>query len=216
MNILLIEDDRKITEALTLAFAAEGYKTIPCRTCADAYSKAAEQFDLMIIDITLPDGNGFELFTQLRKYTSSPALFLTAKDDEDSIVKGFQLGGDDYITKPFSTRELMARIGRFKRDNGSEGVLRSGDIELNYNTHIVTKNGEQTELTALEYKILLMLMQNTGSIVTREALLDRIWDLAGKYVNDNTLTVYIGKLRNKLGQDAIRTVKGIGYKMEDL
>ena len=216
MNILLIEDDRKITEALTLAFAAEGYKTIPCRTCADAYSKAAEQFDLMIIDITLPDGNGFELFTQLRKYTSSPALFLTAKDDEDSIVKGFQLGGDDYITKPFSTRELMARIGRFKRDNGSEGVLRSGDIELNYNTHIVTKNGEQTELTALEYKILLMLMQNTGSIVTREALLDRIWDLAGKYVNDNTLTVYIGTLRNKLGQDSIKTIKGIGYKMEEL
>lgn len=216
MNILLIEDDRKITEALTLAFAAEGYKTIPCRTCADAYSKAAEQFDLMIIDITLPDGNGFELFTQLRKYTSSPALFLTAKDDEDSIVKGFQLGGDDYITKPFSTRELMARIGRFKRDNGSGGVLRSGNIELNYNTHIVTKNGEQTELTALEYKILLMLMQNTGSIVTREALLDRIWDLAGKYVNDNTLTVYIGKLRNKLGQDSIKTIKGIGYKMEEL
>ena len=216
MNILLIEDDRKITEALTLAFAAEGYKTIPCRTCADAYSKAAEQFDLMIIDITLPDGNGFELFTQLRKYTAAHAIFLTAKDDEASIVEGFQLGGDDYITKPFSTRELMARIGRFKRDNGSGGVLHSGDIELNYNTHIVTKNGEQTELTALEYKILLMLMQNTGSIVTREALLDRIWDLAGKYVNDNTLTVYIGKLRNKLGQDSIKTIKGIGYKMEEL
>ena len=216
MNILLIEDDRKITEALTLAFAAEGYKTIPCRTCADAYSKAAEQFDLMIIDITLPDGNGFELFSELRKYTAAPAIFLTAKDDEDSIVKGFQLGGDDYITKPFSTRELMARIGRFKRDNGSGDTLRSGNIELNYNTHIVTKNGEQTELTALEYKILLMLMQNTGSIVTREALLDRIWDLAGKYVNDNTLTVYIGKLRNKLGQDSIKTIKGIGYKMEEL
>lgn len=216
MNILLIEDDRKITEALTLAFAAEGYKTIPCRTCADAYSKAAEQFDLMIIDITLPDGNGFELFSELRKYTAAPAIFLTAKDDEDSIVKGFQLGGDDYITKPFSTRELMARIGRFKRDNGSGDTLRSGNIELNYNTHIVTKNDEQTELTALEYKILLMLMQNTGSIVTREALLDRIWDLAGKYVNDNTLTVYIGKLRNKLGQDSIKTIKGIGYKMEEL
>ena len=110
----------------------------------------------------------------------------------------------------------MARIGCFKRDNGSGGVLRSGDIELNYNTHIVTKNGGKTELTALEYKILLMLMQNKGSIVTREAILDRIWDLAGKYVNDNTLTVYIGKLRNKLGQDSIKTIKGIGYKMEEL
>ena len=214
MNILLIEDDRKITEALTLAFAAEGYKTIPCRTCADAYSKAAEQFDLMIIDITLPDGNGFELFTELRKYTSAPAIFLTAKDDEDSIVRGFQLGGDDYITKPFSTRELMARISRFTRSE--DNLFRAGNIELNPDTHIVTKGGVPIELTALEYKLLLMLMQNKGSIVTRDAILDRIWDLAGKYVNDNTLTVYIGKLRNKLGQDAIRTVKGIGYKMEDL
>lgn len=215
MNILLIEDDRKITEALTLAFAAEGYKTIPCRTCADAYAKAAEQFDLMIIDITLPDGNGFELFTELKKYTSAPAIFLTAKDDEDSIVKGFQLGGDDYITKPFFTRELMARISRFKR-NGKESTLRAGDIELDPDTHIVRKGGVTIELTALEYKLLLMLTQNKGSIVTRDAILDRIWDLAGKYVNDNTLTVYIGKLRNKLGQDAIKTVKGIGYKMEDL
>ena len=215
MNILLIEDARKITEALTLAFAAKGYKTIPCRTCADAYSKASEQFDLMIIDITLPDGNGFELFTQLRKYTSAPAIFLTAKDDEDSIVKGFQLGGDDYITKPFSIRELMARISRFKR-NGKDSTLCAGNIELNPDTHIVTKGGVTIELTALEYKLLLMLMQNKGSIVTRDAILDRIWDLAGKYVNDNTLTVYIGKLRNKLGQDAIRTFKGIGYKMEDL
>ena len=215
MNILLIEDDRKITEALTLAFAAEGYQTIPCRTCADAYSKASEQFDLMIIDITLPDGNGFEIFTDLKKYTSAPAIFLTAKDDEDSIVKGFRLGGDDYITKPFSARELMARISRFTR-NGKESTLRAGDIELEHDTHIVKKDGVPIELTALEYKLLLMLMQNKGSIVTRDAILDRIWDLAGKYVNDNTLTVYIGKLRNKLGQDAIKTVKGIGYKMEDL
>ena len=214
MNILLIEDDRKITEALSLAFAAEGYKTIPCRSCADAYAKAAEQFDLMIIDITLPDGNGFELFTELKKYTSAPAIFLTAKDDEDSIVKGFQLGGDDYITKPFSTRELMARISRFGRSK--DNLFRAGNIELNLDTHIVTKGGLPIELTALEYKLLLMLMQNKGSIVTRDAILDRIWDLAGKYVNDNTLTVYISKLRNKLGQDTIRTVKGIGYKMEDI
>ena len=214
MNILLIEDDRKITEALTLAFAAEGYKTIPCRTCADAYSKAAEQFDLMIIDITLPDGNGFELFTELRKYTSAPAIFLTAKDDEDSIVRGFQLGGDDYITKPFSTRELMARISRFTRSE--DNLFRAGNIELNPDTHIVTKGGLPIELTALEYKLLLMLMQNKGSIVTRDAILDRIWDLAGKYVNDNTLTVYNAKLRKKLGQDTIKTVNVIGYKMEDI
>ena len=109
----------------------------------------------------------------------------------------------------------MARISRFKR-NGKESTLRAGDIELDPDTHIVRKGGVTIELTALEYKLLLMLTQNKGSIVTRDAILDRIWDLAGKYVNDNTLTVYIGKLRNKLGQDAIKTVKGIGYKMEDL
>ncbi len=215
MTILLIEDDRKITEALQLAFAAEGYGCIPCRTCAEAYEKASEPFDLMIIDITLPDGNGFELFEELKRCTAVPAIFLTAKDDEDSIVKGFRLGGEDYITKPFSARELMARIGRFTR-RGKESILRAGEIELNPDTHIVTKGNTPVELTALEYKLLLMLMQNTGSIVTREAILERIWDLAGKYVNDNTLTVYISKLRTKLGQDSIRTVKGLGYKMEDI
>ena len=214
MNILITEDDRKIAKSLKLLLESEGYKVTLCKNCQETYEQSAEKYDLMIIDITLPDGDGFELFEQLRNITDTPCIFLTARDDEDSIVNGFQLGGDDYITKPFSARELLARVGRFKRKSHSDSLLKVGDISLDYKAHIVTKNGQPVELTALEYKLLLMLMQNSGSIVSRESILEKIWDIAGNYVNDNTLTVYIGKLRSKLGTDSIKTVKGIGYKME--
>ena len=216
MNILLIEDDRKITEALTLAFAAEGYKTIPCRTCADAYSKAAEQFDLMIIDITLPDGNGFELYENIRRINNAPVIFLTALDDEDNIVSGLELGAADYITKPFSTRELLARIKRFdKRSNGQGSVIIVGNITADTEKHTASKDGIEAELTALEFRILIMLMQNKGKVVSRELILEKIWDIAGNFVNDNTLTVYIKRIRQKLDTDLIKTVKGVGYKMEE-
>ena len=214
MNILITEDDRKIAKSLKLLLESEGYKVTLCKSCQETYEKSAEKYDLMIIDITLPDGDGFELFEQLRNITDTPCIFLTARDDEDSIVNGFQLGGDDYITKPFSARELLARVGRFKRKNQSDSLLKVGAISLDYKSHIVTQNGQPVELTALEYKLLLMLMRNSGSIVSRESILEKIWDMAGNYVNDNTLTVYIGKLRSKLGTDSIKTVKGIGYKME--
>ena len=214
MNILITEDDRKIAKSLKILLESEEYKVTLCKSCQETYEKSAEKYDLMIIDITLPDGDGFELFEQLRNITDTPCIFLTARDDEDSIVNGFQLGGDDYITKPFSARELLARVGRFKRKSQSDSLLKVGDISLDYKTHIVTQNGQPVELTALEYKLLLMLMQNCGSIVSRESILEKIWDMAGNYVNDNTLTVYIGKLRSKLGTDSIKTVKGIGYKME--
>ena len=214
MNILITEDDRKIAKSLKLLLESEGYRVTLCKSCQETYEKSAEKYDLMIIDITLPDGDGFELFEQLRNITDTPCIFLTARDDEDSIVNGFQLGGDDYITKPFSARELLARVGRFKRKNQSDSLLKVGAISLDYKSHIVTQNGQPVELTALEYKLLLMLMRNSGSIVSRESILEKIWDMAGNYVNDNTLTVYIGKLRSKLGTDSIKTVKGIGYKME--
>ena len=214
MNILITEDDRKIAKSLKLLLESEGYQVTLCKSCQETYEKSAEKYDLMIIDITLPDGDGFELFEQLRNITDTPCIFLTARDDEDSIVNGFRLGGDDYITKPFSARELLARVGRFKRKSQPDSLLKVGDISLDYKSHIVTQNGQPIELTALEYKLLLMLMQNSGSIVSRESILEKIWDMAGNYVNDNTLTVYIGKLRSKLGTDSIKTVKGIGYKME--
>ena len=143
-------------------------------------------------------------------------IFLTALDDEDSVVRGFDLGADDYITKPFSTRELLARIGRFKRKEAADALLSTGDIVLDLAAHTVKKGGEPVELTALEYRIFLMMMQNMGQIVTREAILEKIWDLAGNFVNDNTLTVYIRRIRAKIGTDVIKTVKGIGYRVDKL
>ena len=181
MNILITEDDRKIAKSLKLLLESEGYKVTLCKSCQETYEKSAEKYDLMIIDITLPDGDGFELFEQLRNITDTPCIFLTARDDEDSIVNGFRLGGDDYITKPFSARELLARVGRFKRKSQSDSLLKVGDISLDYKTHIVTQNGQPVELTALEYKLLLMLMQNCGSIVSRESILEKIWDMAYEY-----------------------------------
>ena len=217
MNILLIEDDKKISRALDYALKSEGYNVTACYDCEGAYAAAGGEYGLMIIDITLPDGNGFELYSQLRKYTSTPVIFLTARDDEDSIVKGFELGGEDYITKPFSTRELLARIGRFKRKYDKSTIIRIGTTELDTEAHTVKKNGRPIELTALEYRIFSMLMQNSGNVVTRETILERIWDLAGNYVNDNTLTVYIRRIRAKLGDDTVTyspTYRGGGFSLK--
>ncbi len=216
MKILLIEDDRKISKALEYILKSEGYDVTVCGDCSEAYAAAADEYGLMIIDVTLPDGNGFDLYSQISRVSRAPVIFLTALDDEDSVVRGFDLGADDYITKPFSTRELLARIGRFKRKEAADALLSTGDIVLDLAAHTVKKGGEPVELTALEYRIFLMMMQNMGQIVTREAILEKIWDLAGNFVNDNTLTVYIRRIRAKIGTDVIKTVKGIGYRVDKL
>ncbi len=216
MKILLIEDNRSISKPLCYTLSTKGYEVILCENCESALKKAGEHFGLMIIDVTLPDGNGFELYSDMKKFDPPPAIFLTAMDDEDSIVKGFELGAEDYITKPFSTRELLARIGRLERKTARESnIIRAGDTELDPDASIVRKNGETVELTALEYRIFSMLMVNAGKTVTREAIFERIWDLGGNYVNDNTLTVYIKRIRKKLGNNLIKTVKGIGYRLEE-
>ena len=169
----------------------------------------------MIIDVTHPDAYGFELYEEIKKYNNSPVIFLTALDDENNIVKGLELGAEDYITKPFSTRELIARIRRITRKKDvSRNVIVSGDISVDLDAKTVSKNGELIELTALEYRILSMLAQNMGMTVTRDVILQKIWDISGNYVNDNTLTVYIKRIRQKLDTDSIKTVKGIGYRME--
>lgn len=214
MNILLVEDNKIISKGLVYSFEQNGYNTVVCDTFEEALIKAAEDFDLLIIDISLPDGNGFELYEEISRFSNSPAIFLTAVDDEDSIVKGFDLGADDYITKPFSTRELLARIKRITRNN-RDNTVTVGDITVDFEKKAVTKNGAQVELTALEYKIFSMLVQNSGKTVTRELIIEKIWDIAGNYVNDNTLTVYIKRIRKKLDTDLIKTVKGIGYRLEE-
>jgi DNA-binding response OmpR family regulator len=186
-----------------------------CTCCEEALTAVTEDFQLLIIDIGLPDGNGFELYKKIKAYTTAYAIFLTAYDDEDSIVKGFDLGAEDYITKPFSSRELLARIGRITRNKAKEDIITVGEITVDLIGKTVSRNGKEIEFTALEYRIFSMLAQNLGRTVTRELMLEKIWDLAGNYVNDNTLTVYIKRIRQKLATDKIKTVKGIGYRLEE-
>lgn len=214
MNILLVEDNKIISKGLVYSLAQNGYRTTVCDTFEKALAECAGEFDLFIIDITLPDGNGFELYEEIRRLSGAPAIFLTAVDDEDSIVKGFDLGADDYITKPFSARELLARIKRLTRSSRDSAVT-VGDIAVDFEKRSVSKSGTPVELTALEYRIFSMLVQNAGNTVTRELILEKIWDIAGNYVNDNTLTVYIKRIRKKLGTDLIKTVKGVGYRLEE-
>lgn len=164
----------------------------------------------------LPDGNGFDLFKKIRRYSDLPVIFLTAVDDEDSVVNGLELGADDYITKPFSTRELIARIKRVANKNSKKNIITVSGITLDLDKSAVFENGKQLELTALEYKLLSLLMQNAGKVVTRELIFEKIWDVSGNFVNDNTLTVYIKRIRKKLDADIIKTVKGMGYQVAEV
>ncbi len=216
MKILLVEDNKMISKGLVYTLKGKGYDVTLCENCESAVRQSGAEFDLMILDVTLPDGNGFELYDDIRRVNDAPVIFLTALDDEDNIVNGLELGAADYITKPFSTRELLARIKRFdKKVNGAGTVMTVGDISADTESHTVTSGGRPVELTALEFRILIMLMQNAGKVVSRELILEKIWDIAGNFVNDNTLTVYIKRVRQKLDTDLIKTVKGVGYKMEE-
>ena len=214
MKLLLIEDNKGIAKGLEFSLQGAGYETELCHNCEQAYAKIGGDYAVIIIDISLPDGNGFELYKDIRRVNQAPVIFLTALDDEDSIVKGFDLGAEDYITKPFSTRELIARVKRLTRR--SKSTVTVGDLTLDLDKQAVFKNGEKVELTALEYRICSLLMQNHGAVVTREMIFEKIWDIAGNYVNDNTLSVYIRRIRQKLGTGQIKTVKGAGYRMEDV
>ena len=214
MKLLLIEDNKGIAKGLELSIQGAGYATELCHNCEQAYAKIGGDYAVIIIDISLPDGNGFDLYKDIRRVNSSPVIFLTALDDEDSIVRGFDLGAEDYITKPFSTRELIARVKRLTRK--SESTVTVGEITLDLDKQAVFKESEKVEFTALEYRVCSLLIQNHGAVVTREMILEKIWDIAGNYVSDNTLSVYIRRIRQKLGADKIKTVKGAGYRMEDV
>ena len=199
-----------------LGWGKEAWSQAEMPVSSELAEKLASRNDyaVIIIDISLPDGNGFALYGDIRRVNQAPVIFLTALDDEDSIVKGFDLGAEDYITKPFSTRELIARVKRLTRR--SKSTVTVGEITLDLDKQAVFKGGEKVELTALEYRICSLLVQNHGAVVTREMIFEKIWDIAGNYVNDNTLSVYIRRIRQKLGTGQIKTVKGAGYRMEDV
>lgn len=216
MKILLVEDNKSIIKGLEYAFAQNGYDCEYCVSFNEAMQKAPFNYDIAVLDITLPDGNGFDLFKKIRRYSDLPVIFLTAVDDEDSVVNGLELGADDYITKPFSTRELIARIKRAANKNSKKNIITVSGVTLDLDKSAVFENGKQLELTALEYKLLSLLMQNVGRVVTRELIFEKIWDVSGNFVNDNTLTVYIKRIRKKLDADIIKTVKGMGYQVAEV
>lgn len=215
MKILLVEDNKSIIKGLEYAFAQNGYSCEYCLSLDEAVRKAPFNYDAAVLDIMLPDGNGFDLFKKIRRYSDLPVIFLTAVDDEDSVVNGLELGADDYITKPFSTRELIARIKRVASKNSKKNIITVSGVTLDLDKSAVFENGKQLELTALEYKLLSLLMQNAGKVVTRELIFEKIWDVSGNFVNDNTLTVYIKRIRKKLDADIIKTVKGMGYQVAE-
>lgn len=221
-NILLVEDDRRIIENLTEFLKTEGFQV----WSADGQEKAMkilrnQHFDLILLDITLAQGNGYSTCTQIKSHYEIPIIFLTALDDEFSVVTGLDMGADDYISKPFRPRELVSRMRTvLRRNSKTPNFLSCREIRIDPVKGIVTKRGEEIFLSALEYRLLLVFFQHRGMVMSRSMLLEEIWDIAGEYVNDNTLTVYIKRLRDKIEDNPqepkiIKTVRGLGYKMEE-
>lgn len=217
-NILIVEDNEVIVKGLKYLLEQEKFNVIVCLNFEEAMNVIGKQeIDLAVLDITLPDGSGFNLCEYIKQYTDIPVVFLTAKDEEQDIVKGLDMGAEDYVVKPFKSRELVSRINNIlRRQNKGNNVITYKNIEINLDAKTVKVENQEVEFTALEYKILLLLFNNIGKIVTREQILDKIWDVAGNFVNDNTLTVYIKRIRAKLvDENIIKTVKGIGYKIQE-
>lgn len=224
MEVFLLEDDAAIGMGLSYALENEGYKTTLTKTVSEALKLVEEKtFSLYILDLTLPDGSGYDVCKAIRQKTDAPVLFLTAYDDEVNVVMGLELGADDYISKPFRIKELLARmksvLRRCKIDN-PDGCVRIKNLEIRTGEAKVFKDGKEIILTAMEYRLLLILLNNRGHILSRTALLENIWDVAGDFVNDNTLTVYIKRLRDKIEDEPenpsiIRTVRGMGYVIEN-
>lgn len=220
-KILLVEDDRLIIENLTEFLKGEGFEVQYAEGQEKAMRLLEEQeFDLILLDVTLAQGNGYSACTQIKSRYEIPIIFLTALDDEFSVVTGLEMGADDYISKPFRPRELVSRMRTVLRRTGrNQKMLSCQDICVDPVKGITTKKGEEVFLSALEYRLLLVFFQHRGMVMSRSMLLEEIWDIAGEYVNDNMLTVYIKRLREKIEDNPqepkiIKTVRGLGYKME--
>ena len=216
-KILLVEDNEMIAKGLVYSLSKEGFETNIAYNAQEAESKIESNvYDIIILDVMLPDGNGFELCKHIKESKDIPIIFLTAKDDEKDVVNGFNLGADDYVIKPFRTMELISRIYNvLRRYNKDKNVIEIGQVRIDLEANRVYVDNKEVEFTALEYKILVLLYTNAGKTVTREKILDKIWDVAGNFVNDNTLTVYVKRIRDKLGKsDVIKTIKGIGYRVD--
>lgn len=204
-----------IARNLNNAIKKEGYITDNALSINDAII-ALDKFKpgLIILDVCLPDGNGFEFFEKYVKDRNIRTIFLTAQNEEDDIVRGLEMGADDYIIKPFFTKELIVRIKKVVNATKQEKIFKFEDFEFNLENLKATKNGKEVYLTALETEILVYLIKNRGIVIKRDRLMDKIWEFTGNDINDNTLTVYLKRIREKIGVDVIKTKKGIGYIIE--
>lgn len=219
-QIFLVEDDREIAKNLIRLLCAEEFHVVHAATQQEAANLLDRaKWDLALVDISLPDGNGFAVYTEIKQRQDIPIIFLTAADNEASVVTGLNMGADDYIIKPFRPRELVARIKSALRKAGrSPAAFEIGSLSVDTTNGVVKKDGKEIFLSALEYRLLLIFINNPKSIIPRERLLDELWDAAGEFVNDNTLTVYIKRLREKIETEPakpqiILTVRGIGYRL---
>lgn len=218
-KILLVEDEKTISVALCEFLLGEGFLAIPAFSQKQALEKIENDFDLALIDISLPDGNGFSVCKAVKEKGDIPVIFLTACTDEFSVVTGLDMGADDYIEKPYRPHELVSRIKSVLRRCGkTQSVIKIGNVTLDTVKAVVTKDGRDVFLSALEYRLLLFFFNNPKAVLPRSRLLSEIWDMGGEFVGDNTLTVYIKRLREKIEDDPqspkiILTVRGIGYKL---
>lgn len=220
-RILLVEDDAGIVSGLTDFLRSEGFEVENAPGQCEALSLVeANRFDLLLLDVSLRDGNGFAVCSAVKGKYDSPVIFLTASGDEGSVVAGLDIGADDYISKPFRPRELASRIRSvLRRSGGARNIIQLDDLTVDTDKGTLTKNGEDIALSALEYRILLVFISNRGRLLSRTRLLEEIWDVGGDFVNDNTLTVYIKRLREKIEDDPqdpkiIKTVRGLGYRLD--
>ncbi len=216
MQILLIEDNLTIIKGLTYTLKQNNYEVYACKNLLEAisYLKDNPKINLIILDVTLPDGNGFTFFTDNLKTLNIPTIFLTAKDEEDDIVRGLEIGAEDYLTKPFSTKELLVRINKILLRQKHNSILKVGDISFDMDKMLVYKDTKKIELTPLELKLLHLLFLNLNKLVSRNTILDKIYEWTGNDVDSHTITVYFQRIRQKLGTDIISTVKGLGYRID--
>ena len=212
MKILLVEDDTALRGALEELLAREGYEVIKASNVRTAQDAMNSDIDLAMLDVGLPDGDGVSLCRQWRRET--PILFLTAKDEELDVVRGLDAGGNDYVTKPFRMQELLSRIRALLRRSQKETTINRSGITLDIAKLQASKDGEVLLLTVTEYKILAKLISER-SIITRAALLDALWDVDSRFVDDNTLSVHVSRLREKVGSSHIKTIRGVGYQWVD-
>lgn len=216
MKLLLVEDDTALREALQELLTREGYEIIQADSVRQAKERLNETIHLILLDVTLPDGDGVLLCREWRSEgVTAPILFLTAKDEEYDVVRGLDSGGNDYVTKPFRVQELLSRIRVHLRGiSKPETIITRNDISVDTGKMQAAKAGKALNLTLTEYKILGRLIGTTG-IVTRESLLDALWDVDAKFVDDNTLSVHVSRLREKIGSERIKTIRGVGYQWAD-